>query len=46
MNQPSGEQQYVIDKLKEGYYIDAHCPRPYSKYKNAIEVVANIILNK
>ena len=37
---------YNIDKLKEGYYIDAHCPRPYSKYKNAIEVVANIILNK
>lgn len=37
---------YNPEKLKEGYYIDAHCPRPYSKYKDAIEEVANIILNK
>ena len=35
---------YDLNKLKEGYYIDAHCPRPYNKYKGAIEKLVNIIL--
>ena len=35
---------YDLDKLKNGYYIDVNCVRPYSEYKEAIDDVINIIL--
>jgi hypothetical protein len=25
--------------LAQGYYIDAHCPRPYSAYKDEIDAI-------
>ena len=28
---------YDPEKLSQSYYIDAHCPRPYSECKNAID---------
>ena len=28
---------YDVDKLKDGYYIDSHMLRPYSKYKKEID---------
>ena len=27
---------YCPDKLKEGFYIDVHCPRPYNEYQKEI----------
>ena len=35
---------YDLDKLKQGFYIDVNCVRPYSDYKEAIDEVVNIIL--
>jgi len=35
---------YDIEKLKQGFYIDVNCVRPYSDYKEAIDEVVNIIL--
>ena len=37
---------YNFTNLKSDGIIDINLPRPYSKYKDAIEEVANIILNK
>ena len=37
---------YNFNNLKSDGIIDMNCPRPYSKYKGAIEEAANIILNK
>jgi hypothetical protein len=36
----------IYDKqlLKEGYYIDVNCCRPYSRYKSAIDELIDIIL--
>ena len=28
---------YRIDLLRQGYYFDAHCPRPYRKYRHLID---------
>jgi hypothetical protein len=36
---------YNSDKLKLGFYIDAHCPRPYNEYKNEIDELVEIIKN-
>ncbi len=30
---------YNVDFLNRGYYIDAHCPRPYSTYKKHIDAL-------
>lgn len=35
---------YDIEKLRSGYYIDANCCRPYSKFKHAIDDLIGIIL--
>lgn len=35
---------YDEQKLKDGYYIDVNCCRPYSQYKEAIDHVVNIVL--
>ena len=35
---------YDEQKLKDGYYIDANCCRPYSKYKDEIDKVVDIII--
>ncbi len=37
----------VYDELKliNGYYIDVNCCRPYSKYKNEIDKLVNMVLN-
>lgn len=32
--------------LRSGYYIDFHAPRPYSLYKESIDYVCDVILNK
>ena len=37
---------YDEQKLRDGHYIDVNCCRPYSKYKNAIDNVVNIVLKK
>ncbi len=37
---------YDIKKLKDGYYIDVNCCRPYSKYKKEIDKIVDIVLNK
>ena len=36
---------YDKDKLKEGYYYDVNCCRPYSKYKDTIDTLISIVLN-
>ncbi len=36
---------YDEQKLRDGYYIDVNCCRPYSKYKNEIDKIVNIILD-
>ncbi len=35
---------YDKDKLKQGYYIDCHCVRPYGWYSEQIWEVANIVM--
>lgn len=35
---------YDEQKLRDGYYIDANCCRPYSKYKDEIDKLVNIVL--
>ena len=35
---------YDEQKLKDGYYIDVNCCRPYSKYKQEIDKVVDIII--
>ncbi len=35
---------YDLEKLKNGYYIDAHCPRPYKDYKDEIDFLIETIL--
>ena len=37
---------YDVIKLKEGYYYDVNCCRPYSKYKDAIDDVIEIVLER
>ena len=37
------DEIYSLDKLKSGFYIDAHCPRPYIEYKNKIDELVEII---
>lgn len=34
---------YDPDKVKEGYYIDSHLLRPYSKYKQEIDKLINLL---
>ena len=36
---------YDLDKLKSGYYIDAHCPRPYKDYKKEINELVDMVLS-
>jgi hypothetical protein len=36
---------YDLEKLKNGYYIDVNCVRPYSDYKKAIDNVIEIVLS-
>lgn len=36
---------YDLEKLKNGYYIDAHCPRPYIEYKKVIDNLVEIALS-
>lgn len=33
---------YDLKLLSEGYYIDAHCPRPYSEYKKEIDFIIEV----
>lgn len=35
---------YDKQKLIDGYYIDVNCCRPYSKYKNVIDELVDIVL--
>jgi hypothetical protein len=35
---------YDEKKLRDGYYIDVNCCRPYSKYKQAIDDLVDIVL--
>jgi hypothetical protein len=35
---------YDEKKLRDGYYIDVNCCRPYSKYKQAIDDLIDIVL--
>ena len=35
---------YDEQKLRDGYYIDVNCCRPYSKYKDDIDKLVNIVL--
>jgi hypothetical protein len=37
---------YDVEKLKNGYYIDVNCVRPYRDYKDAIDNLIEIILNE
>jgi predicted O-methyltransferase YrrM len=37
---------YDEQKLRDGYYIDVNCCRPYSKYKNEIDKLVEIIRNE
>jgi len=34
---------YEEQKVKEGYYDDAHCPRPYIQYKEIIDYLFNLL---
>jgi len=34
---------YREDLILNGYYIDAHCPRPYDHYKNEIDKLVELI---
>ena len=36
---------YDINKLSSGYYVDAHCPKPYINYKKEIDQIIEIIKN-
>lgn len=38
--------EYDPDKIKQGYYIDSHLLRPYSKHKIEIDNLINLILDK
>jgi hypothetical protein len=35
---------YDEEKLRQGYYIDVNCCRPYSKYKSEIDNLVNLVL--
>jgi hypothetical protein len=35
---------YDEEKLRNGYYIDVNCCRPYTKFKNEIDHLINIVL--
>lgn len=35
---------YDESKLNENWYYDAHCPRPYSNYKNSIDRIIELAL--
>lgn len=35
---------YDEEKLKNGYYIDVNCCRPYSKYKEEIDRIVDLVL--
>lgn len=35
---------YDVEKLKNGFYVDVNCVRPYSNYKSAIDDVIDIVL--
>lgn len=35
---------YDVEKLKRGEYIELICPRPYFRYKKAIDVIAHHVL--
>jgi hypothetical protein len=37
---------YDEEKLKQGYYFDVNCCRPYSRYKEAIDNVINVVLGQ
>lgn len=37
---------YDVEKLKQGYYVDCHCVRPYGFYEKEIWDVANIVVNQ
>ena len=38
---------YNVDLLKNNFYVDAHCLRPYSYYRDAIDTLVNLLnLNK
>jgi hypothetical protein len=37
---------YEIDLLKNGFYIDAHCPRPYQKHRYEIDFIVNCALEQ
>ena len=37
------EGVYKTEFLVEGYYIDAHCPRPYSEHKESIDDLIRLI---
>lgn len=37
---------YDKKKLKEGYYIDCHCVRPYGWYDKEIWEIANLVIEK
>jgi len=37
---------YDVDLLKDGYYIDVNCCRPYAEYKQVIDDLIYTVLNK
>lgn len=36
--------KYPDDQITSEFYLDAHCPRPYSKYKKSIDRLAELIM--
>ena len=36
---------FDINLLKNGYYYDAHCPRPYLQHKQVIDTIVNVVLS-
>jgi len=36
--------RFTDDEIRREYYMDAHCPRPYSSHKESIDGIINILL--
>lgn len=41
-----GSWTFELDSIDIFNYIDCHCPRPYSDYKEAIDPIADAVLNR
>jgi|SRR5688572_2309530 len=43
VNKETGIWEFSKQKLKNGEYVNAHCPRPYSKYKDQFQPLIDYI---